>query len=178
MRRVYFLTLVLFGMTTATFGQSISPDSQTLQAVLTEVRGLRQDLQASLGRIQSAQILLSRLQIQEVAVTRASQHLDEARSKLAEVEVAVKSEQAEIKHFEDEAPNAGERTAQVEEALKHAKSDLEVSTNLEQQRQATEIEAEQQLRTAQDKLNSLENQLDELVKDIRKPSAQSSPLPR
>jgi len=157
MRRVYFLTLVLLGMTAATFGQSISPDSQTLQAVLTEVRGLRQDLQASLGRIQSAQILLSRLQIQEVAVTRASQHLDEARSKLAEVEVAVKSEQAEIKHFEDEALNAGERTAQVvEEALKHAKSDLEVSTNLEQQRQATEIEAEQQLRTAQDKLNSLE----------------------
>lgn len=179
MRRVYFLILVLFGMTAATFGQSTSSDSQALQAVLIEVRGLRQDLQVSLGRIQSAQILLSRLQIQEVAVTRASQHLDEARSKLAEVEVAVKSEQAEIKHFEDEAPNAaGERTAQIEEALKRARSDLEVSTNLEQQRQATEIEAEQQLRTAQDKLNSLENQLDELVKDIRKPSAQSSPLPR
>ena|SRR5882724_5245957 len=178
MRRVYFLILVLFGMTAATFGQSTSPDSQALQAVLIEVRGLRQDLQVSLGRIQSAQILLSRLQIQEVAVTRASQHLDEARSKLAELEVAVKSEQAEITHSEDEAPNAGERTAQVEEALKRARSDLEVSTNLEQQRQATEIEAEQQLRTAQDKLNSLENQLDELVKDMRKPSAQSNALPR
>ena len=180
MRRLYFFTLllVLFGTTAATFGQSTSPDSQTLQAVLTEVRGLRQDLQVSLGRIQSAQILLSRLQIQEVAVTRASQHLDEARSKLAEVEVAVKSEQAEIKHFEDEAPNAGERAAQVEEALKRAKSDLEVSTNLEQQRQAIEIEAEQQLRTAQDKLNSLESQLDELVKDMRKPSEQSRPLSR
>ena len=127
--------------------------------------------------MQSAQILLSRLQIQEVAVTRASQHLDEVRSKLAEVEVAVKSEQAEIKHIEDEAPYAGERAAQVEEALKRAKSDLEVSTSLEQQRQAIEIEAEQQLRTAQDKLNSLENQLDELVKDIRKPSEQARPVP-
>lgn len=180
MRRLYFFIflLVLLGPTAATFGQSTAPDSQALQAVLTEVRGLRQDLQVSLGRIQSAQILLSRLQIQEVAVTRASQHLDEARSKLAEVEVAVKSEEAEIKHFEDEAPNAGERAAQVEEALKRAKSDLEVSTNLEQQRQATEIEAEQQLRAEQDKLSSLENQLDELVKDMRSPTEQSSPVPR
>jgi hypothetical protein len=74
MRRAYFFILVLFGMTAATFGQSTSPDSQTLQTVLTEVRGLRQDLQVALGRMQSAQILLSRLQIQDVAVTRASQH--------------------------------------------------------------------------------------------------------
>jgi chromosome segregation ATPase len=179
MRRTHFFIFVVFGMATATFAQTTSSDSQTLQALLTEVRQLRQDLQASLTRMQSAQILLSRLQIQEVAVTRASQHLDEARSKLAEVEVAVKSEQAEIKHFEDEAPNVGERAARVdEEELKRARSDLEVSTSLEQQRQAIEIEAEQQLRTAQDKLNSLENQLDELVKDIRKPIAQASPVPR
>ena len=177
MRRVYILILVFFGLAAATFGQT-SSDSQTLKALLAEVRELRQALQGSLARIQSAQILLSRLQIQEVAVTRASQHLDEARSKLAEVEVAVKSEEAEIKHFEDEAANAGERAAQVEEALNRAKSDLEASTNLEQQRQATAIEAEQQLRTAQDKLNSLENQLDELVKDMRKPSEQSNPVPR
>jgi hypothetical protein len=47
MRRAYFFILVLFGMTAATFGQSTSPDSQTLQAVLTEVRGLRQDLQVA-----------------------------------------------------------------------------------------------------------------------------------
>src|SRR6266852_2642073 len=114
MRRAYFLilvVLVVFGVTAATFGQASSSDSQTLKALLTEVRELRQVLQSSLTRIQSAQILLSRLQIQEVAVTRASQHLDDARSKLAEVEVAVKSEEAEIKHFEQEAPNAGERAA-------------------------------------------------------------------
>ena len=158
MRRVYILIPVFFGLAAATFGQT-SSDSQTLKALLAEVRELRQALQGSLARIQTAQILLSRLQIQEVAVTRASQHLDEARSKLAEVEIAVKSEEAEIKHFED-----GERTAQVQEALKRAKSDLEVSTNLEQQRQATAIEAEQQLGTAQGKLNSLETNWTNLSK--------------
>lgn len=180
MRRAYFLILVVlgvFGVTAATFGQATSSDSQTLRALLSEVRELRQVLQSSLTRIQSAQILLSRLQSQEVAVTRASQHLDDARSKLAEVQVAMRREAAEIKHFEDEAPN-GENAAQVEEALKRAKSELEASTNLQQQRQATESEAEEQLRTEQDKLSSLETQLDELVRNMHNPSEQSGRLPR
>jgi chromosome segregation ATPase len=177
MQRLYFLILVIFGVTATTFGQATSSDSQTLRALLSEVRELRQVLQVSLLRIQSAQILLSRLQIQEVAVTRASQHLDDVRSKLAEVQVVLKSEAAEIKHFEDEPPNAGENQAQVDEALKRAKSDLEASTNLEQQRQTTAIEAEQQLRTEQDKLNSLETQLDELVRKIDNPSEQSGRVP-
>jgi chromosome segregation ATPase len=178
MQRVYFLIVVIFGVTAAAFGQATSSDSQTLRALLSEVRELRHELQSSLTRIQSAQILLSRLQIQEVAVTRASQHLDDARSKLAEVQVAMKREAAEIKHFEDEALNAGENAAQVEEALKRAKSDLEASTNLEQQRQATEIEGEEQLRAEQDKLNSLETQLDELVKNMDNPSEPSGCVPR
>ena len=177
MRQIYFLIIVVFGLAAATFGQATSSDSQTLRALLSEVRELRQALQVSLGRIQSAQILLSRLQIQEVAVTRASQHLDDVRSKLAEVRVVMRSEAAEIKHFEDEAPN-GENAAQVEEALKRAKSDLEASTNLEQQRQATESEAEQQLQTEQDKLNSLETQLDELVRNMDNPSEPSGRVPR
>lgn len=178
MQRLYFLTFVVFGVSATTFGQATSSDSQTLRALLTEVRELRQVLQVSLVRIQSAQILLSRLQIQEVAVTRASQHLDDARSKLAEVQVVLKSEAAEVKHFEDDAPNAGENQAQVDQALKRAKSELEDSTNLEQQRQTTEIEAEQQLRTEQEKLNSLENQLDELVRNMDNPGEQPGRVPR
>ena len=178
MRRVYFLIFLVFGVTAAAFGQGTSSDSQTLRALLSEVRELRHELQSSLTRIQSAQILLSRLQIQELAVTRASQHLDDARSKLAEVQVAMRREAAEIKHFEDYAPSAGESTAQVEEALKRAKSDLEASTNLEQQRQATETEAEQQLQTEQDKLNSLEAQLDELVRNMDNLNQPSDRAPR
>jgi len=90
----------------------------------------------------------------------------------------MKSEAAEIKHFEDEAPTAGEGAAQVEESLKRAKSDLEASTSLEQERQVTEVEAEQQLRTEQDKLNSLETQLDELIRDMGDAGEPSGRLPR
>jgi hypothetical protein len=165
MRRTYFFVVVVLGMTTATFAQTTSSDSPTLQALLTEVRQLRQGLQISLTRMQSAQILLSRLQIQEVAVSRASQHLDDARSKLAEIQFVVRSETAEIKHYED-APNTGDNPTQNDDALRRAKSDLEASTNLAQQRQSIETDAELQLRTEQDKLSKLESVLDELVARI------------
>jgi len=178
MRRVCFFILLFFGMALAAFGQATSSDSQTLQALLTEVRELRKVLQVSIAKMQSAQILLARLQIQEVAVTRASQHLDDARSRLAEVQLVLKSEAAEIKHWEEDAPNANETPAQIEEAVKRAKSDMESATNLEQQRQAIESEAELQLRTEKDKLNTLETQLDELVRNMGDPGAQQGSVPR
>ena len=82
---------------------------------------------------------------------------------------------AEIKHLEDYSPSPGESPAQVEEVLKRARADLEVSTNLEQQRQATANEAEQQLRTEQERLRRLETQLDELVKNVGNFNGQSVP---
>ena len=174
MRRTYLFIVAVLGLSTATLAQTTSPDSPTLQALLTEVRQLRHDLQVSLTRMQSAQILLSRLQIQEVAVSRASQHLDDARSKLAEVQVVIKSETAEIKHYED-APNTGDDAPQVEAALNRAKSDLEASTSLAQQRQSIETDAELQLRTEQDKLSRLESALDELVAKVGSEQSAAAP---
>lgn len=75
MRRPYFLISIVLGLAILCVGQTTSSESQALQALLTEVRELRKNLQVSLAGMQSAQILLSRLQLQEVAVTRASQHL-------------------------------------------------------------------------------------------------------
>ncbi|HEY2544877.1 MAG TPA: hypothetical protein VGI46_02325 [Candidatus Acidoferrum sp.] len=177
MWRAYFLTVMVLGTTSAALGQTTSSDSQTLQALLTEVRQLRHDLQVSLAKAQKAQILLSRLQIQEVAVTRASQHLDDARSRLAEVRLVLKSEGAQIKHLEEDEPNAGETPAQVADALKQVKSDFEAATNLEQKHQVIESDAELQLRTEQDKLNTLETQLDELVREMENPDVQSGRVP-
>jgi len=55
---------------------------------------------------------------------------------------------------------------------------MESATNLEQQRQAIETEAELQLRTEKEKLNALETQLDELVRNMSDPSAQPGSVPR
>src|SRR5205823_2387295 len=85
MQRAFLLILVVLGTAAATVGQTAPSESQTLQALLTEVRGLRHDLQVSLTRVQSAQMLLFRLQIQQRAVTGASQQVDETSSKLPAV---------------------------------------------------------------------------------------------
>jgi chromosome segregation ATPase len=55
---------------------------------------------------------------------------------------------------------------QLQDVLNHMKSDLEDWTAKEQQLQPEEIEAEQQLRTEQDKFTVLETQLDELGRSM------------
>ena len=175
MRRAYSLILVMFGISTATFAQVLPSDSQTLQALLIEVRELRQGLLSSLARVQSAQILLSRLQTQQAAVLRASDRLNEARLRLADVQTHQKDVRNNLKRLED-ALSAEEnpvRQKELREMINHSKSELEDSTDLEQ-RQATEIEAEQQLRAEQDKLTVLEGRLDELVRKLDNPVEQSS----
>lgn len=184
MQRALLLILVVL-TPAATVGQTAPSESQTLQALLTEVRGLRHDLQVSLTRVQSAQILLSRLQFQQAAVTRASQHLDEIRSKLAEAQLVQKKEAAMVAgltSYKDEVSanpeKMPEKIEDVQERLNRAQSDLTAATELAQQRQATQTEAEEQLQTEQDKLKKLEAQLDELVKDVATLGEQSNRVPR
>src|SRR3977135_3164759 len=99
-RSSLFVVGLLFFSTTC-FGQTTPGDSQTLQALLLEVRQLRQDLQTTTIAAQRAQILIYRLQGQEAAVARASQRLDEAREKLARTQDVRKHVAAEVKQTED-----------------------------------------------------------------------------
>lgn len=168
MRRLFLVIPVVLGMYGVVFAQGALSDPQTLQAILTEVHALRQDLRVSLARVQSVQILLSRLQMQQGAVARASEHLEDARSKLAEIQVRQREVASELKRTED-AMGAEENLQQqrvFQERINRVKSDLEVTGDTEQQRQATEIQAEQQLRAEQDKLSALETQLDELIRSM------------
>jgi chromosome segregation ATPase len=179
MRQGFWLILMAFGIPALTFGQAASSDSQTLQALLTEVRELRQDLRISLARVQATQMLLSRLQIQQAAVTRASEHLLDARSKLTDAQARQNRVAADIKHLEDSLSAEENLTQQKElrDRINDSKFELEESTTTEQRFQATEIEAAQQLRSEQDKLTMLEGQLDELVRKLDVPTEQPSRAP-
>jgi hypothetical protein len=129
------------------------------------VRELRQELRISLARTQRAQILPSRLLAQQAAVTRASERLNEARSKLADAQTHQTDVRNNLKRFEDALIDEQNPAKQKElrDRINVSKAELEDATYVEQC-QTAEIEAEQQLRPEQDKLNALETQLDELVK--------------
>ena len=171
MRRVFFRVLATLLLSGAAIAQAApaahaaSSDSQTLQALLSEVRALRQELRASLSRSQSMQILLSRLQIQEGVKARAADRFNEARQKLLDTQIHQKELAIEQKRLEDSPPATDpQEQSDLLDKLNRVKSDLEVTGHAVQQQQTAQIQAEQQLQEEQDKSNALESQLDEFVR--------------
>jgi hypothetical protein len=171
MQRMLFALVVVLGMPTPVIAQAAPSDAETMQALLSEVRGLRQELRISLARVQSGQILLFRLQSQQQTVSHASERLDAARAKLSDEQNHRKHISLDIKRVED-ALSGEQNVAQqkvLQSELDRIKADLEASAGMEQQFQAAVTECEQQLRTEQDKLGVLEEQLDELLKSQSHP---------
>jgi chromosome segregation ATPase len=149
MHRSCLLIPVLMLVPAPVFGQSTSTDSQTLQALLAEVRQLRHDLQTTTIAAQRAEILLYRLQGQEAAVARASQRLEDARGRLAETQSGRQKLATDIKRHEDfigNTENPPRDRKEVEDLLPSLKERLQSMENEEQQRQTRQIEAEDQLR--------------------------------
>jgi len=175
MRRTLFCMSALLAISASAFGQAALSDTQTLQALLSEVRALRQELRAALNGTQSMQILLARFQVQEGVVAKASDRLNESRQKVFDTHVHQKELAVEAKRLEDALNGADtpQQQADLQERIKHAKSELEVVANIAQQQQTAEIQAEQQLRDEQDKLAAIENHLDELVRTMGGPAETS-----
>jgi hypothetical protein len=143
-----------------------------MQALVAEVRQLRKDLQASNGNALKAQILLQRLQFQEAAVARTLKRLNDARGRLA----ATQRHRAEVadasKRFEELLENtetSSEDRQRFQGEISAKKQELEALAAVEQQQQAAEMEAEEQLRTEQAKLSELEERVDRLEKNLDNP---------
>src|SRR5215472_11891974 len=110
MLRPAFLSVGLLLFSSSAFGQTNSTDSHTLQALLEEVHQLRKDVQMAATSARRAQILIHRLYVQEAAVERASQRVDEATSRLDQMESQKKYRLAEIKNDEDMRDNEQDAT--------------------------------------------------------------------
>jgi hypothetical protein len=181
MHRSCLLIPILLFFSAPVFGQSSSTDSQTLQALLAEIRQLRHDLQTTTIAAQRAQILLYRLQIQGATVSGISQKLDEARTKLAETQSNRTRLTNDIKQNEEFAIRnenpPGERK-QVEDNLAQLRTGLSQLENEEQQRQIRVMQVEDQLRTERTKLGELQEQLDRMDKILESSNQQTGPNPR
>src|SRR5260221_14155368 len=128
MNRSSLFVLSSLVFSTACFGQTTTGDSQTLQALLSEVRQLRQDLQTTTIAGQRVQILIYRLQGQEAAVARASQRLDEAREKVARIQDERKHVATDVKQQEDfisNTENPPTQRKELEGVLPQFKTKLE-----------------------------------------------------
>jgi chromosome segregation ATPase len=164
--------LLLFPATVFAQSSSLSPsDSQTLQALLREVRELRQDVRSVTVASERAQILLSRLQAQQTAVDSAQKEVDQAAERCRQTETRQHDLQTEIKYYsdqdnEDRTPNATDRQ-RVESVLDRLKSGLDGANNDSEQAQTAQMEAKDRLQIEQGKRDALQAALDQLDKSLQ-----------
>jgi hypothetical protein len=130
-------------------------DSQTLQAILTEIRQLRHDLQTTSAMAARAQIALYRLQREDEAVTRANRQVGDVRAKVLQLEDARLHKAQDIEQNKaianrDTSPNAQQEFDEV--VLPRMKSELDLLQKQERQARAEQAEAEQHLRDEQHEL--------------------------
>jgi chromosome segregation ATPase len=171
MYRLSFLLLVLAVVSSPAMEQTNSKDSQTLQALLTEVRQLRQEFEAKVVVGHKMQVLIYRLQTQNTTVTRLSRSVDDAHAEVNQLKNERDKLAADIKQHEDFVSSdlnaSGDRKA-VEDAIPGLKEKLASLDDQLQQAQKEESTAQEQLQSERAKLDSLEAEFDRLEKSFEK----------
>src|SRR6266436_6135774 len=168
MKPLSFLPLGLLLVSSA-LAQTNPSDSDTLKALLAEVRLLRHDLQTTTIAAQRAQILVYRAQAQESVVRRMQERVDDTRSKLAQIQSEQRNRASTMKQIEERRRQSETTTTaqkELEEMLAQIKARFDADANKEQEAQAKLIESEEQLRLEQAKLAGLQDQLDRLEKSL------------
>lgn len=147
------------------WGQAAMTDSQTLQAILVEMRGIHNDVRLS----QTTQILLTELEVEHGAVDKALEKRDAARNRLSQVQMNEKSFAAQIAQNEENAkatldPVQQKRYADQEQMMKQNIANLK---NQEPDAEGTLQDAENALRKEQETLQGIQAQLDDVVKQLQ-----------
>jgi valyl-tRNA synthetase len=176
MIRASFLLAGLLAVCPATFCQQAEADAQTMQAVLSEIRQLRHDLQIAANAARRAQIVIFRFHEQTTMVERASQTLEITKNQLQQIEWQKENMETQIKMaFEvvDRTDSEEQRTRR-EEFQKSMQEQLATLEAGEQELKAKEMEQEADLKAARGKLEQLESELDQLDRDIEETAVQAS----
>ena len=126
------------------FAQTLLPESQATQSVLTEIRQLRHDLQTTAATIQRVQIVMYRLQAEAALMDRATQRLDQARAGCSQGQMQHKRLAAQIEQAETRKRNAQNPSDQkaAEEMLSNLRASDEMWASQEQECQIEQTEAE------------------------------------
>ena len=151
--------------------QTPAKEPDTIQALLTEVRQLRQDIEAMTVASQRVQIALYTLRLQDAALTRSTQRVDNARNKCSGAEANRTHVAEAIQRFESALASgklAEPETRDAQTILTQHKTELEQANLAVQSCQVVESEASSQLRTDQAKMSDLQDRIERLDKVLEK----------
>lgn len=163
--QIFAVCLLIFGSIAPAFAQKPdSPDAQTIQALLTEVRELRAAIERAIAIQPRIQITLERMQVQQRRIEQLSRPLEDVRRQLAD-HARFAGQQATI-----EAQLAAEQDAnrrkQLEETLRAIKSQAERQSAEDVQLRAREGELMSTVQAEQNKLNELNDRLDRMDQSL------------
>ena len=164
--RFMYRVILFLALSLTAAAQTPAPNSPVLEALLTEIRGLRQDLQTTAATIQRVQILMFRVQTEAQFLSRATEHADQAHQMCANIQQQRTMVTQEIARLEANPPDNVPGRPSNAENLARMKSNLESTGVMEQQCRSREIDASAQLRDEQAKMNDLQDQLDKLDKTL------------
>jgi chromosome segregation ATPase len=169
MRKTVFTAMLCFAFDGMSQTPAKEPDG--LHSLLVEVHQLRQDIEAMTVTSQRVQIALSSLQIQDAAVARAAQRLDDARNKCSGAEANRGRTATTIQRLESELSSGTlveTKTKEYQSLLTQMKGEIEARTAEVQTCQAVEADASSQLRNDQAKLVDLQDRIERLDKTLEK----------
>ena len=145
-----------------------STDSETLRSILQEIRQLRQDFQGMTFVAQRVQILLYRIRQQDGLVDAARLRHEEAKEKLSNASGARSETAAALKDLENSLASA--RDDRHRAALEGQRREIERRQNMwtrkELELRAAEVDAGNELATAQATLDELRDRLDRLERQL------------
>jgi hypothetical protein len=140
-------------------------DSQTLQAILVEMRGIHNDVRLS----QTTQILLTEMEVQRGIVDKAMEKRDNARTRLSQMQMNEKNFAIQIAQNEDAAKATLDAVQQqrLADQLQMLKRNMANFKSQEEDAVSAQQDAESALRKEQDTLQVIQDQLNEVVKKLQ-----------
>jgi len=159
--------LVLLGIlcTLPGSGQAPQTDSQTLQAILVEMRGIHNDVR--LG--QTTQILLTEMEVQRGVVDKAVEKRDGQRNRVSQLQLNEKNFAVQIEQDDENLkttldPVLQKRLADQQQNLKQNMANFKTQ---EQDAVGALQDSESTLRKEQETLSGIQDQLNEVVKKLQ-----------
>lgn len=176
MIRATFLALCLFSFACVVDCQDQGPETRTIEAVLSEIRQLRQDLRTAAVATRKAQIVIYRLHVQERLVEQAAERVEHAKDSLAQLESQKNYQKEEIKRVAELRDNStnDQQRKQLETYLSQLHESLEISGPVEEELRTKQIELETELRVEQGKMDRLQEELDRLENSLETSALQAS----
>ena len=158
------LALLFIVVTSPSFAQTAQSDSQTLDAILAELREIHHELRST----QAMQMLLAELGAKQSVVNQAVERLDRERSNLIQIQSDQGRTLGELDRAQDKVDRSSDPTEQKQltEEVQRLKTNISTLKILEQARQSAVDEAQQRLRDSHDAVQEVQEQLDAMTKKL------------